>query len=82
VPRPRFFPMIEATMGAFGHNFFMDILTVVVWCIWKKRNDSIFKNIAPSFLSWKDSFNDMLKMQMLKFNSVRMLRVSLWLNSR
>jgi hypothetical protein len=73
--------MIEAARCAFGHNFFIDILAVVVWCIWKQTNDSIFKNIAPCFLSWKGSFNDMLKLQMIRFNSVRMLRVSLWLNS-
>jgi hypothetical protein len=73
---------IEAARGAFGHNFFMDILAVVVWCIWKQMNDFIFRNMAPSFLSWKGSFNDMLKLQMLRFNSVPRLRVSLWLNSR
>jgi hypothetical protein len=77
-----FFPMIEAARGAFGHNLFMDILAVIVWCIWKQRNDFIFRNIATSFLSWKDSFNDMLKLQMLRFNSGQRLRVSLWLNSR
>jgi hypothetical protein len=74
--------MIEAARGAFGHNFFMEILAMVVCCIWKQRNDFIFRNIAPSFLSWKGSFNDMLNLQMRRFNSVRRLRVSLWLNSR
>jgi hypothetical protein len=42
--------MIEAARGAFGHNFFMDVLAVVVWCIWKQRNDFIFRNTTPSFL--------------------------------
>jgi predicted HAD superfamily hydrolase len=45
-----FFTMIEAARGAFGHNFFMDVLAVVVWCIWKQRNDFIFRNTTPSFL--------------------------------
>jgi hypothetical protein len=30
-----FFSMIEAAKGAFGHSFFMEILALVVWCIWK-----------------------------------------------
>jgi hypothetical protein len=28
--------MIEAANGVFGHNFFMDVLVVVVWCIGSK----------------------------------------------
>jgi hypothetical protein len=74
--------MIESARGTFGHNFFMEIMGVVVWCVWKQRNDFIFRNIAPSILSWKGSFGDMLKVQMLRFNIVRRFKVSSWLNSR
>jgi hypothetical protein len=73
--------MIEAARGAFGYNF-MDFLAMVVCCIWKHRNDFIFRNIVHFFLSWKGSFNDMLKLQMLTSNRVRRLRMSSWLNSR
>jgi hypothetical protein len=62
-----FFLMIEAK-GAFGHSFFMDILALVVWSIWKQRNDFIFRNKA-TFSSWQSCFNNMLKLQMLRFNA-------------
>jgi hypothetical protein len=39
--------MIEVAKSAFRYNFFMDILPVVVWSIWKERNDFIFRSIAP-----------------------------------
>jgi hypothetical protein len=31
--------------------------------------NDFFRNIAPTFLSWKDNFNDTLELQMLRFNS-------------
>jgi hypothetical protein len=52
------FLMIEVAKGAYGYNFFMDILSLVVWCIWKQLNDFIFKNKSPSFTSWQRCFSD------------------------
>jgi hypothetical protein len=77
-----FFSMIEAAKGAFGLSFFMDILAPVVWCIWKQWNDLIFRNKAPTFSSWQCCFNDMLKLQTLRFNASLKSRVLSWLNSR
>jgi hypothetical protein len=37
---------------------FMEVFTVGSWCIWKERNDMLFKNIAPIVKSWKRSFKE------------------------
>lgn len=74
--------MIEAAKNAFGHEFFMERMALVAWGIWKQRNDLIFRNLAPSFSSWRSCFNDMLKLQMLRFSLILKFRISLWLNSR
>lgn len=57
------------------------------WKLWlllfgPSRNDLIFRNLAPSFSSWRICFNDTLKLQRLRFSSALNFRISFWLNSR
>jgi hypothetical protein len=42
-----FFSIIHEAKGAFGQSFFMEILALMLWWIWKQRNDFIFRNEAP-----------------------------------
>jgi hypothetical protein len=57
-----FFSMFEEAKNVFGRRFFMEIVAVVAWTIWKQRNDYIFRNVIPSFSSWRICFNDTLKL--------------------
>lgn len=77
-----FFIMFEDAKNAFDRRFFMEIVVVVTWTIWKQRNDFIFRNLVPSFSSRRICFNDMLKLQMSRFSPALNFQVSLWLNSR
>jgi hypothetical protein len=62
-----FFKMIEAARNYFGYRFFMEIIAIVAWEIWKQRNASIFRDSVSSFFSWRSCFNDTLKLQMFRF---------------
>jgi hypothetical protein len=47
--------MIAAKKGFKGPYFF-EVVILAYWCIWKQRNDWIFKGFKPSFRGWKASF--------------------------
>jgi hypothetical protein len=72
-----FFIMFEDAKNAFDRRFFMEIVVVVTWTIWKQRNDFIFRNLVPSFSSRRICFNDMLKLQMSRFSPALNFQVSL-----
>lgn len=42
----------------FNLPFFMEVLAIATWNIWKRRNDLIFKNIQPSFGFWRVNFKE------------------------
>jgi hypothetical protein len=41
---------------SFMQPFFMEIVMIGAWCIWKERNDFIFNGRIPSVSSWKVAF--------------------------
>ena len=43
----------------------MDIIIVAAWAIWIVRNNKIFKQITPSFDSWKEIYAS--ELNLLKF---------------
>jgi hypothetical protein len=43
-----FFDTIWTKMDC-QHDFFIKVFTIVVWEIWRQRNDKIFKDTSPSF---------------------------------
>jgi hypothetical protein len=40
----------------FAKPFFMEVLIMACWNIWKVRNGKIFENQRPSFSKWKAGF--------------------------
>jgi hypothetical protein len=36
--------------------YFVEIVILACWNIWKQRNDKIFKGIQPTFRAWKAKF--------------------------
>jgi hypothetical protein len=42
--------MIQSAKRAFDKNFFMEIMSITAWEIWKQRNNVIFRNESLAFL--------------------------------
>ena len=40
----------------FNKPFFMEIVLLAAWHIWKQRNEAIFQRILPSFRGWRRRF--------------------------
>jgi hypothetical protein len=40
----------------FGKPFFMEVVIIACWNIWKQRNEQIFEAQRPSFKGWKRNF--------------------------
>ena len=53
-----FMPMIIEAKRNFSQVFFVEVVAVALWNIWRRRNDYIFNNITPTFNSWKSLFRE------------------------
>ena len=51
--------------------FAVDIIIVAAWAIWIVRNNKIFKQITPSFVSWKEIYAT--ELTLLKFRMKKSL---------
>lgn len=75
------FSMIISAMEHFGNKFFMQIMAVSPWEIWKQRNAVIFREYIPFFSSWRLCFKDTLKLQLLRVAPELRSEISFWLDS-
>jgi hypothetical protein len=48
--------ILAAAKKDFAQPFFMEILIMACWNIWKIRNGKIFENQRPTFTKWKNAF--------------------------
>jgi hypothetical protein len=50
------FASLSTAKRSFKGPCFTEIVIISCWCIWKQRNGWIFKNIRPTFRSWRSCF--------------------------
>jgi hypothetical protein len=48
--------VVSAARRDFGQPFFMEVMMLACWNIWKQRNGKIFRQERPSFGSWRSGF--------------------------
>jgi hypothetical protein len=58
-----------------------EVFSIAAWEIWKQINGKIFRNLVSSFLSWKNCFLNMVKLQMYRLKHEDSLLVLDWLDS-
>jgi hypothetical protein len=47
---------VAAAKQDFGKPFFMEVMIMACWHIWKLRNGKIFQHERPSFGKWRGCF--------------------------
>lgn len=57
---------ILETQRSFSADFFMEILVLASWEIWKVRNSIIFDNDVASFATWCRNFRPQVHLQLLR----------------
>jgi hypothetical protein len=76
-----FFNTIIKAKQECNHPFFMEIFSIAAWEIWKQRNNKIFRNMTPSFRSWKENFISTAKQQSYRLNEDNRTTKLSWLDS-
>jgi len=64
-----------------SYSFFMELLLIAAWEIWKLRNSVIFEGARPTFHLWTVRFKEQVQLQLLPFKHDRAVSVRVWLAS-
>lgn len=73
--------MLMQAKIAFQWAFFMDVVSIGLWHIWKQRNDRIFEGIIPSTQTWKVLFKKEIALHLHRVQGVQGVEIQLWLDS-
>jgi hypothetical protein len=60
------FEFLLSFRNQLGVPFFMEIIILMAWSIWKSRNDQIFRQLQPSLLGAKHSFKEEFQLLLLR----------------
>ena len=63
------------------HSFFMEMVLIAAWEIWKLRNAIIFDGARCSLSLWTVRFKDQIKLQSLRFSHEKEALVDSWLST-
>ena len=56
--------LIHGGKKSWGGPLFMETFIIAIWGVWKERNNKNFRNMLPSFESWRDRFRNDMSMMM------------------
>jgi hypothetical protein len=59
--------------------FFMEVIILMCWAIWKARNDAIFRQIAPTLQNLKIDFKVELQLLLLRAKKSYSPRFNQWI---
>ena len=72
---------VHAARQSFGQPFFMEVLILACWNIWKQRNEKIFEHQRPSFGGWKRRFIHDISMLVHRIKKKHLHLLVSWIGS-
>ena len=73
-----FFDTVIKAKQQFDNNFFMDVMGIAAWEIWKLRNGKIFRNEDVSLDLWKVNFEGSLLLNLSRMTVIRRAGLEAW----
>ena len=73
--------VIDQARVSFSKPFFMEVVILACWHIWKQRNGWIFENVRPSFNSWKRNIIHDISMLEHRIKSKHVQSLKAWIGS-
>ena len=65
----------------FSKPFFMEVVILATWHIWKQRNEAIFQRVIPSFKGWKRRFTHEASMHVHRVRDKHVECFAQWIDS-
>jgi hypothetical protein len=75
------FQVFESFKAQIQTPFFMEIIILMCWTIWKARNDMIFRQIGPNLNASKRFFKEELQFLSLRLKRRHLPLFNLWIAS-
>jgi hypothetical protein len=72
--------MILQQKNKFAGPFFLDLVMIAAWSIWKERNEYIFNHKPPSLNGWKRIFKTEVNLYLFRLPQHKRFLVMAWLN--
>ncbi|PNT65478.1 hypothetical protein BRADI_4g43107v3, partial [Brachypodium distachyon] len=73
--------IVSSARRDFHHPFFIEVVIICCWNIWKQRNDFIFDGVVPSFRRWEYGFKEDLTLLMHRVKPVVADALKSWMRS-
>jgi len=75
------FEKLSTVKQAFPFPFFMEVVMIGAWCIWKERNALIFNGKAPNLSTWKIDFKREVRGHLCRIKTSLHDSISSWLDA-
>ena len=75
------FEKLSTAKQAFPFPFFMEVVMIGAWCIWKERNALIFNGKAPNLSTWKIDFKQEARGHLCRIKTSLHDSISSWLDA-
>lgn len=73
------FQLLQSFRAQLAVPFFMEIIILMCWCIWKARNDHVFRQINPLVLNVKEDFRKEFELLLLRAKQSYFSLIQQWI---
>lgn len=73
------FQVLQTFRDQLGVPFFMEIIILMAWAIWKARNDLIFNQVNPTLQQTIRYFNEEMQLLLLRAKRSYSPQIELWI---
>jgi hypothetical protein len=73
------FQILQSFKEQLGVHFFMEVIILMSWSIWRSRNDFTFRQIQPTIASAKENFRKEFRWLLLRAKRAYYPMIEQWI---